>query len=171
MDNQNYYHVGKVVNTHGIRGEVRVVPITDFADDRFQTGSQLVIEKNHDYIPVTVEKARPHKGMELVKFTGLDSIDDVQPFRDCYLSVAEDQQSDLADGEYYYHQIIGLNVVTEDGRELGTIKEIMSPGANDVWVVDRKDKQDLLLPVIKDVIKDVDLDHHVVTVELLEGIE
>ena len=79
----NYYHVGKIVNTHGIRGEVRVVPITDFVDDRFQNGKQLFIEKNHDYIPVTVEKARPHKGMELVKFEGLDNINDVQTFRDC----------------------------------------------------------------------------------------
>lgn len=167
----NYYHVGKIVNTHGIRGEVRVVPITDFVDDRFQNGKQLFIEKNHDYIPVTVEKARPHKGMELVKFERLDNINDVQTFRDCYLSVTEEQQSDLEDGEYYYHQIIGLDVVTDDGRELGKIKEIMSPGANDVWVVERSGKQDLLLPVIKDVIKDVDLDKHLVTVELMEGLE
>ena len=167
----NYYHVGKIVNTHGIRGEVRVVPITDFMDDRFQNGKQLFIEKNHDYIPVTVEKARPHKGMELVKFEGLYNINDVQTFRDCYLSVTEEQQSDLEDGEYYYHQIIGLDVVTNDGRELGKIKEIMSPGANDVWVVERSGKQDLLLPVIKDVIKDVDLDKHLVTVELMEGLE
>lgn len=166
-----YYHVGKIVNTHGIRGEVRVVPITDFVDDRFQPGNKLFIEKNHEYMPVTVEKARPHKGMELVKFASLDNINDVQTFRDCYLSVAEDQQSDLAEGEYYYHQIIGLDVVTNDGRNLGKIKEIMSPGANDVWVVDRSGKQDLLLPVIKDVIKDVDLDNHVVTVDLLEGLE
>ena len=167
----NYYHVGKIVNTHGIRGEVRVVPITDFVDYRFQNGKKLFIEKNHDYIPVKVEKARPHKGMELVKFEGLDNINDVQTFRDCYLSVTEEQQSDLEDGEYYYHQIIGLDVVTDDGRELGKIKEIMSPGANDVWVVERSGKQDLLLPVIKDVIKDVDLDKHLVTVELMEGLE
>ena len=106
-----------------------------------------------------------------VKFEGLDNINDVQTFRDCYLSVTEEQQSDLEDGEYYYHQIIGLDVVTDDGRELGKIKEIMSPGANDVWVVERSGKQDLLLPVIKDVIKDVDLDKHLVTVELMEGLE
>lgn len=167
----NYYHVGKVVNTHGIRGEVRVVPITDFVDERFQSGNELVIEKNHELIPVTVEKARPHKGMELVKFTGLDNINDVEKFRDCFLSVAEDQQDDLEDGQYYYRQIIGLDVVTEEGRKLGKIKEIMSPGANDVWVVDREEKRDLLLPVIKDVIKKVDLDQHIVTVELLEGLE
>ena len=170
-ERMNYYHVGKIVNTHGIRGEVKVVPITDFVDERFQDGSELVIEKNHEQIPVTIEKSRPHKGMELVKFAGLDNINDVQTYRNCYLSVAEDQQQELEEGQYYYHQIIGLQVVTDDGRELGRIKEIMSPGANDVWVVQRAGKQDLLLPVIKDVIKEVDLDRQMVTVELMEGLE
>lgn len=167
----NLYHVGKIVNTHGIKGEVRVVPITDFQNERFKSGAQLVIEKGQQQIPVTVESARPHKGMELVKFVGIDNINDVQKYRDCFLSVSEDQQDELADGQYYYHQIIGLTVETQEGRQLGTIKEILSPGANDVWVVDRPGKDDLLLPVIKDVIKQVDLDHHKVIVELLEGLE
>lgn len=171
MPTPNYYHVGKIVNTHGIRGEVKVVPITDFVDDRFKVGTQLVIEKNDQYLPVTVASARPHKGMELVKFDGLDNINEVERFRNCFLSVSEDQQAELEDGQYYYHQIIGLDVVTDDGRHLGKIKEIMSPGANDVWVVQRTNQQDLLLPVIKDVIKKVDLDQQVVTVELLEGLE
>lgn len=171
MPKPNYYHVGKIVNTHGIRGEIRVLPITDFADERFKAGSQLVIEKNHEYIPVTIEKARPHKGMELVKFQGFDNINEVEKFRDCFLAVSGDQQDELADGEYYYHQIIGLDVVTVDGRHLGKIKEIMSPGANDVWVVQRENQSDLLLPVINDVIKDVDLVKQLVTVELLEGLE
>lgn len=167
----NYFHVGKIVNTHGIKGEVKVVPITDFADERFQVGNDLAIEKNGEYVPVTVESARPHKGMELIKFQGLDNINDVQTFRNCYLDVSEDQQDDLADGQYYYRQIIGLDVVTSDGRRLGQIKEILSPGANDVWVVQRPGKDDLLLPVIKDVIKKVDLDNHQVLVELMEGLE
>lgn len=165
------YHVGKIVNSHGIKGEVRVVPITDFQSERFKPGAQLVIEKGQQQIPVTVENARPHKGMILVKFVGIDNINDVQQYRNCFLSVSEDQQDELADGQYYYHQIIGLTVETQEGRQLGTIKEILSPGANDVWVVDRPGKNDLLLPVIKDVIKQVDLDHHKVIVELLEGLE
>lgn len=167
----DFYHVGKIVNTHGIRGELRVVPITDFASERFQAGSKLVIEKGGQYIPVTVEQARPHKGMELIKFAEYDNINDVQNFRDCYLSVAAEQMKPLEDGRYYYHQIIGLTVVTVDGRELGKIKEIMAPGANDVWVVDRPGQDDLLLPAIKDVIKQVDLDQQRVIVELMEGLE
>ncbi|WP_295728197.1 ribosome maturation factor RimM [uncultured Limosilactobacillus sp.] len=171
MPNPNYYHVGKIVNTHGIRGEVKVVPITDFVDERFGVGSRLVIEKNDQYLPVTVASARHHKGTELVKFENLDNIDEAEKFRNCFISVSEEQQAQLEDGQYYYHQIIGLDVVTVDGRHLGKIKEIMSPGANDVWVVQRTNQRDLLLPVIKDVIKKVDLDQQMVTVKLLEGLE
>lgn len=167
----NYYHVGRIVNTHGIRGEIMVVPTTDFIEERFKNGAKLVIERSGELIPVTVEKARPHKGMQLVKLAEFDNINDVQKFRDCYLSVSEDDQDDLDEGEYYYHQIIGLDVYDLDDNKLGKIKEIMSPGANDVWVVERQGGKDLLLPVIKDVIKDVDLDKGQVHVELMEGLE
>lgn len=171
MNETNYYHVGKIVNTHGIRGEVKVVPITDFVDERFKQGASLMIEKGDQLIPVTIDQARPHKGMQLLKFNEYDNINDVEHFRDCFLSVAEDQQQPLEDGAYYYHQIIGLQVETTDGRPLGKIKEIMAPGANDVWVVQRPHQKDLLLPVIKDVIKKVDLDNQKVIVELMEGLE
>ena len=87
------------------------------------------------------------------------------------LRVSEEDQQPLEEGSYYYHQIIGLTVKTIDGRELGKIKEILSPGANDVWVVQRPHQADLLLPKIDDVVKKVDLDNGVVEVELLEGLE
>lgn len=106
-----------------------------------------------------------------MKFVGYDNINDVQAFRDHELMVSGKDQQPLEDGQYYYHQIIGLSVKTVDGEELGTIKEILSPGANDVWVVQRDGKKDLLLPVIDDVVKDVDLDAGEVTVELMEGLE
>ena len=167
----NYYHVGKIVNTQGIRGEVKVMVTTDFPEDRFQVGKQLVILKGNIPVEVTIQQARAHKGMELLKFKEYDNINDVQTFRDCYLAVPEAAQGELAEGEYYYHQIIGLVVETTAGQALGTIKEILAPGANDVWVVQRPGQKDLLLPVIDDVVKDVDLAAGVVTVELMEGLE
>ena len=109
--------------------------------------------------------------MWLVKFKGYDNINDVQNFRDHELMVTEDEQQPLEEGQYYYHQIIGLTVKTLEGRELGVIKEILSPGANDVWVVKRAGQSDLLLPVIDDVVKNVDLYKGEVDVELMEGLE
>lgn len=166
-----FYNVGKIVNTHGIRGEVRVMPTTDFVDERFAAGQDLYLKRDGDPLKLMVESARQHKGFILVKFVGYDNINDVQTFRDHELMVSGEDQEPLEDGQYYYHQIIGLVVKTVDGDELGKIKEILSPGANDVWVVQRTGKQELLLPVIDDVVKDVDLNAGVVTVELMEGLE
>ena len=163
----DFYNVGKIVNTHGIRGDVRVMPTTDFVAERFAKGQDLYLQQAGEPLKLTVESARQHKGFILVKFVGYDNINDVQAFRDHELMVSGKDQQPLEDGQYYYHQIIGLSVKTVDGEELGTIKEILSPGANDVWVVQRDGKKDLLLPVIDDVVKDVDLDAGEVTVELM----
>ena len=167
----DFYNVGKIVNTHGIRGDVRVMPTTDFVAERFAKGQDLYLQQAGEPLKLIVESARQHKGFILVKFVGYDNINDVQAFRDHELMVSGKDQQPLEDGQYYYHQIIGLSVKTVDGEELGTIKEILSPGANDVWVVQRDGKKDLLLPVIDDVFKDVDLDAGEVTVELMEGLE
>ena len=167
----DFFNVGKIVNTHGIRGEVRVMPTTDFVKERFAKDHKLYLDMKEGPLELTVEKARQHKGFLLVKFAGYDNINDVLNFRDHELMVTEEDQRPLEDGQYYYRQIIGLTVKTLEGEELGTIKEIMAPGANDVWVVDRPDKEDLLLPVIDDVVKKVDLENHQVLVELMEGLE
>lgn len=172
-----YYKVGTIVNTHGIRGELRVIATTDFPEQRFKKGSQLALFKNeNDTKPVgtiTINSSRQHKGFTLITIAGYDNINDVLKYKGMTLKVAEEDLNDneLNDGQYYYHQIIGLKVVTEDGEELGTIKEIMAPGANDVWVVKRPDKDDLLLPVIDQVVKKVDLSAGQVIVELMEGLE
>lgn len=166
-----FYNVGKIVNTHGIRGEVRVMPTTDFINERFAPNQKLYLQTAGEPLELTIEKARQHKGFVLVKFAGYDNINDVEKFRDHELLVSGDDQQPLEDGQYYYHQIIGLTAKTVEGRKLGKIKEILSPGANDVWVVDRPGKQDLLLPVIDDVVKKVDLDNGQVLVELMEGLE
>lgn len=172
-----YYKVGTIVNTHGIHGELRVVATTDFPEQRFKKGSQLALFKNdQDAKPVgtiTINSSRQHKGFILITLAGYDNINDVLKYKGMVLKVAEENLSDddLEDGQYYYHQIIGLKAVTEDGEELGTIKEILAPGANDVWVVARPGKDDLLLPVIDQVVKKVDLANGQVIVELMEGLE
>lgn len=165
-----YYQVGKIVNTHGIRGELKVLPITDFPEQRFKKGSKLYIEQDHqDPIEVTVKNARDQKTFLLVTLVGYEDINKVEQFKNHELLVSEADQQALDDGRYYYHDIIGLDVQTADGESIGKIKEILSPGANDVWVVKRAGQDDLLLPVIDDVIKNVDLESHLVVVELMEG--
>lgn len=107
-----------------------------------------------------------------MKLEGFTDINAVEKYKGWVLKISADQQLELEEGEYYYHEIIGCRVVTEEGEELGTISEILSPGANDVWVVDRPkgSGKQLLLPVIDDVLVNVDTKEKIVTVHLMEGL-
>ncbi|MDN5574437.1 MAG: ribosome maturation factor RimM [Pediococcus sp.] len=170
-----YYKVGTIVNTHGIQGEVKVLPITDFPEERFKAGKQLFLfSPKDDVVPVQtlkIKKSRQQKQVYLLQFDGFDSINDVEKYKRFDLKVSEDDRKKLGSDEFYYDDIIGLKVYDENDHLLGTVSEILSPGANDVWVVKRVDKDDLLLPYIHQVIKKVDLDNQRVTVELLEGLD
>lgn len=168
----NYYQVGKIINTHGIRGEVRVLSTSDFTDERFMPGNALYLfDKGTLVKEVVVKTHRKHKQFDLLSFEELEDINLIEGFKGFDIKISEDQQQDLEDGSYYYHQIIGLDAVTLDGEKIGRISEILAPGANDVWVVKRKGKKELLLPVIDDVIKKVDLEQGLVVVDLLEGLD
>ena len=168
-----YYTVGKIVNTHGIKGEVKVVATTDFVKERFLVGNSLYIfsKKNNDPLEVVIKTHRTHKQFEMLSFEGYQDINLVEKFKQCTLKISEQQQEKLPEDEYYYHEIIGLTVLDEHQNVIGKIKEILSPGANDVWVVKRASKKDLLLPAIKDVIKEINLSQQNVVVEMLEGLD
>ncbi|WP_203623753.1 MULTISPECIES: ribosome maturation factor RimM [unclassified Lacticaseibacillus] len=163
------YTVGKIVNTHGIKGELKVMPVTDFPEQRFAPGSQLVIEAKTP-LTVTVAGARKQKAMYLLKLKEFDDINDVERFKGLALGVADADVQDLSEGEYYYHDIIGLTVIDQTGATLGQVSEILSPGANDVWVIPRPGKPDVLLPFLKSVVLRIDLDAKVAHVDVPEGL-
>lgn len=166
-----FLNVGKIVNTHGIRGEVRVISQTDFPEERYRKGQRLTLfRENKTPLELTVAGHRKHKNFDLLTFEGYPTINDVEPLRDGILKVSKDELSELTENEYYYHEIIGLTVIDEQARELGKIKEILSPGANDVWVVQRKGKKDALIPYIESVVKQIDLDKGEVHIEIPEGL-
>ncbi|GAF23333.1 MULTISPECIES: ribosome maturation factor RimM [Shouchella] len=169
----NWFNVGRLVNTHGVRGEVRVLSNTDFGEERFAVGSQLKIASSPDErgTMISVKSHRKHKNFDLLTFEGYTNINEVEVFKGNYLYVSEQQLSELGEHEFYYHEIIGCQAVDEDGHSLGVIKDIIETGANDVWVVERKGKKDLLLPYIEDVIKEVNIDEGTVKVHLLEGLD
>ncbi|MBZ2127872.1 Ribosome maturation factor RimM [Streptococcus gordonii] len=168
----NYFNVGKIVNTQGLQGEMRVLSVTDFAEERFKKGNRLALFDKKDQFVMDVEIAshRKVKNFDIIKFKGMYHINDIEKFRDFSLKVAEEDLSDLEDGEFYYHEIIGLEVYENDVL-LGTIKEILQPGANDVWVVKRKGKRDLLLPYIPPVVLGIDIEQGRVDVEIPEGLD
>ncbi|WP_226665729.1 ribosome maturation factor RimM [Metabacillus litoralis] len=169
---EKWFNVGKIVNTHGVRGEVRVISKTDFADERYQRGNKLYIfkENSNEQLEVVVENHRVHKNFDLLTFKGMNSIQDVEPFKGSLLKVTEDQLTELEDGEYYFHEIIGCTMFTDEGSEIGVIHEILSTGANDVWVVKRKIGKDLLVPYIDDIVTEINIEEKKIVITPMEGL-
>lgn len=166
-----YLNVGKIVNTQGIKGEVRVISQTDFPELRYKKGSILTLfQADKQPIELTVKSHRKHKNFDLLSFEDHPTINDVEKYRDGILKIEKSDGNELSENEYFYHQIIGLTVVTATGETIGKIKEILSPGANDVWVIARSGKKDALIPYIESVVKSIDLNKGQVTIELMEGL-
>ncbi|EKB57760.1 ribosome maturation factor RimM [Falseniella ignava] len=167
-----YYKIGRLVNTFGIRGEVKVIVDSDFPEERLAQGATLYILKDDQPIAVTVQSARQHKGSYIVAFEEYQDINQVECYKGSWLAIEASQQQALEEDHYYYHQIEGLKVYTVGGEHLGQIKEILALGSNDVWVVKpaQAGRRDILLPYIGDVVKEVDLTNQRVTVELMEGL-
>ncbi|HLR15172.1 MAG TPA: ribosome maturation factor RimM [Bacillota bacterium] len=167
---EKLYDVGKIVNTHGVKGEVRVIRITDF-EERFTPGNTLyIVGKKGEPIPVTVKSHRTHKQFDLLTFEKLTSIDRVEKYKDSLLKVAASDLTPLVEGEFYYHEIIGCTVESEEGENIGQITSILSPGANDVWVVETEEGKEVLIPYIKDVVKEVNIDEKRIRIHLMEGL-
>ncbi|MEK3970979.1 ribosome maturation factor RimM [Bacillus sp. FSL M7-0558] len=169
---QEWLNVGKIVNTHGVRGEVRVVSKTDFPEERYKKGSVLYIFKQGQGEPlkVTVASHRQHKQFDLLTFEEISSLNEAELLKEAILKVEKEHLGSLDEGEFYFHQIIGCEVYDEEDQLVGQIKEILTPGANDVWVVGRKGKKDALIPYIPSVVKKIDISSKTIHIEVMEGL-
>lgn len=172
-DRQEYFTVGVIAGTHALRGEVKVLSRTDFPEKRFKRGSQLYMReagKEPDRT-LTVAASRPHKQFWLVSFDGFTSINEVESWRGRELVVPESDLISLPKDTYYIHQLIGLQVISDDGLTVGTIRDVLKPGANDVYVVrGTLQKNDVLIPAIPDCVLSVDLDKQQMLVHLIPGL-
>lgn len=162
--------VGVITSSHGVRGEVKVFPTTDDAA-RFKDLKQVLIDTGKEHIPAEIEGVKFFKNMVILKFRGYDNINDILQFKSKDLLVSRSQAVQLEEDEYYIGDLIGLQVVTDQGELLGVLKDVLETGANDVYLVQRPEgSKDLMLPAIKDCILDVDLEAGEMKVHLLEGL-
>ena len=161
--------VGAITSTHGIRGEVKVFPTTD-DPKRFCKLKQVILDDGKSKIDLEVESVKFFKNLVIVKFKGLDDINEVAKYRKETLWVTRDQAVPLKKDEYFIADLIGLSVVTEDGEELGNITDVIQTGANDVYVVAKEGEEELLIPAIKECVKNVDLKNQVMTIFLMPGL-
>jgi len=169
---EKWFNVGKLVNTHGIKGEARVVSKTDFAEERYKPGNKLFLfmPDNNTPIELIVKTHRTHKSFDLVSFEGYENMNDIEKMKGGILKIHESQLAELADDEFYYHEIIGCTVYTLAGVEIGKVREILTPGANDVWVIKGNNNKEILIPYIVDVVKKVDVNEKTIIIDPIEGL-
>ena len=167
---ENLLEIGKIVNTHGLRGEVKVVPWTDSPDD-FEAVEKVFLKIKSEYMPLTVKAVRYQKNNLIVKFREFDNINDVEAFKGATLYCDRDELGELPEGVYSIVDLIGLTVVSDEGDVVGVIADVFNTGANDIYDVKREGKKNLLLPVIDEVVKEIDMEKGQVTVHIMEGLD
>lgn len=162
-----YLEVGFVRRPHGVKGDVLMDIRTDFPE-RLKTG--LTVYVGEQYQPMVIANLRPHAKGVLVRFSGVKNPEEAGLYRNTSVFVPMAGLPELPEGEYYHHQLLGLNVITDDGRELGALVDILETGANDVYTVRDADGTEILLPAIPPVILDISLVDRQMRVHLLDGL-
>lgn len=166
---EDLLQVGIITSTHGVRGEVKVYPTTD-DPRRFRRLKEVVLETGREKMNLEIEGVKFFKQFVILKFKGLDNINDIEKYRQKSLYVTRKNAVRLQRDEYFIADLIGLKVQDEDGKELGTVKDVIETGANDVYEVEMADGKSLLLPAIKQCILNVDVENGTMQVHVLEGL-
>ena len=166
---EDLLQVGIITSTHGVRGEVKVYPTTD-DPRRFRRLKEVVLDTGKEKMNLEIEGVKFFKQFVILKFKGLDNINDIENYRQKSLYVTRKNAVRLQRDEYFIADLIGLKVQDEDGKELGTVKDVIETGANDVYEVEMADGKSLLLPAIKQCILNVDVENGMMQVHVLEGL-
>ena len=166
---EDLLQVGIITSTHGVRGEVKVYPTTD-DPRRFRRLKEVVLDTGREKLNLEIEGVKFFKQFVILKFKGLDNINYIEKYRQKSLYVTRKNAVRLQRDEYFIADLIGLKVQDEDGTELGTVKDVIETGANDVYEVEMADGRSLLLPAIKQCILNVDVENGMMQVHVLEGL-
>lgn len=161
--------VGVITQTHGIRGEVKVFPTTDDAS-RFKKLKEVIMDTGREHLTMEIEGVKFFKQYAIIKFKGYDSINDVEKYKNAKLYVTRDKAVRLKKDEYFIADLIDMEVVTQGGEYLGRVKDVLVTGANDVYVVEREDKTEILLPAIKECVREIDMERSKITVHIMDGL-
>lgn len=167
---EDYIYIGRVANTHGVKGMMKILPTTD-DPKRFELLNEVYFEdakgKTEKF---KIKNIKYQKQFVLLQVEGIDDMNTAELYKQSIVKIPKELALPLEDDEYYISDLIGLEVYTEDGNRLGDLKDIIFTGSNEVYVVDNGTKNGLLIPAIKDCIKEVDIDNNKIVVSLLEGL-
>lgn len=163
-----YISIGQITNTYGIKGELKVYPLTDDIS-RFTNLKEVFIEKNSVLGNLKVEYAKYLNNMIVIKLKGIDDIDNANLYRNKYIKVHRKDAVKLPEGAYFICDVIGAKVYTTEGQYLGTVSDVLQTGSNDVYIVRDNDKE-ILIPALKSIFKDLSIENKKMIVELPEGL-
>ena len=161
--------IGIISSTHGIHGEVKVFPTTEDIK-RFKKLKQVLLDTGEKQMELEIEGVKFFKQFVILKMKGIDSIEDVERYKGKDLVIERKDALPLKEDEYFIGDLIGIRVVTENGEELGRVKDVLQTGANDVYVVEREGEKEVLLPAIRECILKVDLEKGEMRVHVMEGL-
>lgn len=166
---EDLLQVGAITSTHGIRGEVKVFPTTDDAN-RFKKLKEVILDTGKEKIILEIQGVKFFKQFVILKFKGIDNINDIEKYKGKGLFVTRENAVKLKKDEYFIADMIGCCVEDEDGNYLGELKDVMITGANDVYVVENEDGKELLFPAIKECVLNVDIEQRKITVHIMPGL-
>lgn len=166
---EEYFEIGQIVNTSGLKGVIKIKPFTDDIT-RFSDLKTIYISIKKELKEFEIEQVRFSKNMVFLKLKGIDTIEQAENYRNLYLKIKRNKDEKLEKDSYYVVDILGCKVITDEEKKLGNIVDIFPTGSNDVYVVKDELGKQILLPAIKEVIKEVDIKKKIITVHLLEGL-
>ena len=165
-----YISVGKILNFHGIKGEAKVV-FTKNQEDFFCSLSEVFIKVNHNYRPLVIENVRLHKNYALVKFEGINSINDLMEFKGAFLYVEEETiRENLEEDEFLIDELVSLEVFDENNKKLGFVVGVSNNGASDLLSVKTNSKKIVLIPFVKAIVTDVSIKDKKIVINNIEGL-
>ena len=166
---EDFFQVGIITATHGLKGEVKVYPTTDDVK-RFKRLREVILDTGKERIGLEVESVKFFKQFAIVKFKGIDDISAVEKYRKASILVTRENAVRLKKDEYFIADLMGLKVRDESDAEIGVLRDVMETGANDVYVIDLTDGRELLLPAIKQCVLEVDPESGFMKIHILEGL-
>lgn len=166
--NKSLISVGEIINTQGHRGEVRVWPLTDFPE-RFRENTVITFERNGVTGSLTIEKVRPQKNYFVIKFKESADMNAAEDLVGSVLKINPDELMELPEDTYYIFDIIGMDVLTDSGLELGKVRDVIQTGSNDVYIVKGTEKE-YLIPALKEVVKKIDKVEKKIVIKPLDGL-
>ena len=166
---EEFLKAGVISSTHGVRGEVKVFPTTS-EPERFKYLKKVYLDTGRERMELEIAGVKFFKQFAILKFRGIDNINDIEKYRGCSLWVAREDAVPLEEDEYYIGDLIGMQVFTEDGKAFGTLKDVMETGANDVYIIETEAHGEVLVPAIHDCILDVDVEQKTMKIHLLPGL-